>query len=73
MEFMGTTYGKQVLDISFTVENCANQLLECWNLAQRLHSVSGLMRAEPMTASGLIRAGALPNATVVGPGAEPNL
>jgi hypothetical protein len=56
MEVMGTTYGKQVLDISFTVENCANQLLECWNLAQRLRSVSGLMRAEPVTASGLMRA-----------------
>jgi hypothetical protein len=56
IEFMGTTNGTQVLDISFTVENCANQLLECWNLAQRLHSVSGLMRAEPVTASGLMRA-----------------
>ncbi|PNX92692.1 cytochrome p450 [Trifolium pratense] len=35
---------QQMLDSSFTVDNCAHQLLE------------GLMRAEPVTASGLMRA-----------------
>ncbi|KAK2403771.1 hypothetical protein QL285_053176 [Trifolium repens] len=60
---------KQVLDSRFTVENCAHQLLEGWNLVQRSCSVSGLMRAEPATASGLIWSGALQIATAAGPGA----
>ncbi|PNX80039.1 hypothetical protein L195_g036034 [Trifolium pratense] len=89
MEFMVTSNNiwKQALDSSFTVENCACQLLEGWNLALRPCSVSGLMladsaehvtasdlmRGEPTTASGLIQDVALRNATADGPGAEPNL
>jgi hypothetical protein len=59
--FYGNNVWKQVLDSRFTVKNCAHLLLEGWNLVQRSRYVSGLMRAESVTASGLIWSGALQN------------